>query len=360
MRMRRFFAPVTLIAIATFGCEIIVGIEDRDVAAPLDAATSEESASPEASLPDVTVGTRDAANDTDAADAADAADAFDAALPDFSCFDVVTRIDAVSSNTTFEYGLRLTGNGLGGYLTRTTLPESLDNADVYFGTRASLSVPFSAFDLTSFSRPGAGDLNATETADGRTVYWDAYESPCGGGACRHVWRASRPSSGDPWGPAAEVFVSPDNEDFEPYVLPGGGEIYFTSSRGETFDIYRATNLGAAGYSVDKVDGNMVDLPFVAERSPVITGDNRVLFFARFSASYRIWVATRPSASVPFEAPRMVTFSEPVTIPNQQFNAFPSWVSPDGCVLYFAADREVSKDRDVYRSTRCDCVGKTPW
>jgi len=333
------------------GCEVILGIEDRQVAT----TTGLEVPMTDAETTEVGVPIVEAAAPRDGA-APREADA-----PTMACFDAVTRVDEFSSATTFEWSVRFTSDGLGVYLTRGKLiPDDLRAATITYAERSSIGAPFGSFSPVNFDRTDVPTLNAHEANGGLSVLFDTYDHPDPCPRCRHIWRASRSSTANAWGPATKIVASPENEDYEPYVV--GSVAYYVSARDpEPTKIWRASFANGSLVTSDQLGKNWDGV----HRAPVATVDHQTLFFARLplnagSAPYTIWVTSRARADMPFGTPQPVVFREPYLPPNAAFSAFPTWISPDGCVLYFRADRERENDMDIYRATRCSCLGGTVW
>ena len=133
--------------------------------------------------------------------------------------------------------------------------------------------------------------------------------------------------------------------FHPYILPNGSGIYWSAGDGalDGFDIYRADASGGGFLGPSKLVVNSL----WADILPVLTPDDRTLFFASNrpggEGGYDIYVSVRFDASDPFGAPT------PVSELNTEDNDTPSWVSTDGCRLYFTSSSDgVSR---IYRTER---------
>jgi Tol biopolymer transport system component len=123
----------------------------------------------------------------------------------------------------------------------------------------------------------------------------------------------------------------------PYVLAEGKLVYFSSSRiNHHFDIFRAESKGAAFATPTAVDG--VNDPTYFDGYPVVSADERTMYFgtARINQGYstQIWVAQRASSTSSFRAPTLVTELAAAGT----YHDYPSWLSPDGCRLYFTSSR----------------------
>jgi hypothetical protein len=134
--------------------------------------------------------------------------------------------------------------------------------------------------------------------------------------------------------AAASRPEPDSTPF----LGADGTLYFASGPAlpTQGDIFVSTR-GVAGYGPPSlVEG--VNLSGTETNAPVVTADGKRMYFAtnRADAStrtYAIWTATRTSTSSPFANP------EPVAeLGGIEADERPSWISRDGCRLYFSSRR----------------------
>jgi Tol biopolymer transport system component len=119
-------------------------------------------------------------------------------------------------------------------------------------------------------------------------------------------------------------------DDNPFVLPSGQAIYFSSDRGGNLDLYRAARSAASFNPPVIVAGADLATPGV-EAQPVVSADELTLLFSSNRpggvGASDVYIATRPSASVPFDAPQNLTAVNTIG------DDAPSWLSADGCLLY---------------------------
>jgi len=86
---------------------------------------------------------------------------------------------------------------------------------------------------------------------------------------------------------------------------------------------------------------------VARATQERLADERTIYFARASSGPpECGVASRASANDPFDAPSRVTELDAVDALSH-----PTWLSPDGCTLYFVSNRAGSNALDVHRATK---------
>jgi hypothetical protein len=130
---------------------------------------------------------------------------------------------------------------------------------------------------------------------------------------------------------------------DPYVVGGeNGNIYFSTQSDEDFVMARlkAWKPGAA------VPIPGAGVPTLGMR-PVPSEDELTFYFGAAPPSgttrkLDVWVKTRTSRQVPFGEPANVSELNTATY------TYPSWISPDGCRLYFDAGDAV---RDLYVADR---------
>jgi hypothetical protein len=175
------------------------------------------------------------------------------------------------------------------------------------------------------------DTNATTTGNELTLFFDTYRP------YRHIWVTHRSSRDVAFVNPVEVSVlSSGNEDGEPYVVPDGTTLYFSSSRPAA-----ASAQGFNLFFAPIVDGQVMspgELAVVntewADRAPVVSPDQTVIYFATSRESHGgtldIWTATRPDVNHSFD------HSRPLAELNSPTDDAPTYVADDGCELYFYA------------------------
>lgn len=138
-----------------------------------------------------------------------------------------------------------------------------------------------------------------------------------------------PYPGDELGINAE-----ESRDIHPYVV--GDTLYFASSRddGSTLKLYRSTAVDGAFDTAEPM--NLVTENPRMEFAPVVSSDDRVLFFSADGVLYR---AVRQPAGV-------FATAEPVEELNEGVS-YPGSLSADDCVLYLHSDRRADLDFDIF-------------
>lgn len=202
--------------------------------------------------------------------------------------------------------------------------------DIYKATRASLTAPFGNITLVSGMNTTADERGPRVTADGLSMF--AY-SRIPTTAPQHITLATRTGATLPFGGLQTIAkVAGTTDDVDPYILQNGNVLYFTSGRGGSYGLYRSSKVAGAFSTPTLVSGVNLDSPTI-DNSPVVTPDELTLYFSSDrpggAGSLDIYVATRPTAADGFGAPVALTGLNTASVDT------PSWISPDGCALYFS-------------------------
>ncbi|HWL84415.1 MAG TPA: hypothetical protein VNO21_01365 [Polyangiaceae bacterium] len=223
----------------------------------------------------------------------------------------------------------------------------LGSYDLYYATRGSTT------DLFNTPIPVAGSVNTTRSErrpaspDGSTLYFTL--------DVRSIVFATRNDSTAEFdAPAAVGGVNDAGSNTAPFLTPDGKTLYFSSTRaGDSgTDIYRATSNGSNSFGAVTLLGS--DLNTTADDgSFIMTPDGLTIFFSSKRAGGKglddIWTAHRSIVGSTFTDRRNVAELNTVRYDS------PSWVSPDGCRLYFTSDGHLDDaglgGYDIYYATR---------
>jgi hypothetical protein len=202
--------------------------------------------------------------------------------------------------------------------------------------RANRHDAFSTFAFVGTNDDG-WDLSPSVTGDGLVLYFESQRSGLGWRIHQSVWEASRRNFvGVDQVPGLRDETLPGS-DGGPYTLPSGEALYFHSSRFESGQyIARASRAGTAFTGVEQVAIEFATDPPQALTFPVVSPDELTLYFTAHDLDERtdIWRATRTTTTEPFGKAAPV-----IELSTEEFNEVPSFVSEDGCRLYF--DRDTS-------------------
>jgi hypothetical protein len=191
----------------------------------------------------------------------------------------------------------------------------------FTASRAGTTGPFGAVSALGSLNFNADTWNATITGDGNTAYYVTDLGTSGD----HMYKATRSSSlagfsGNTLMPAPIVSGT------QPFVVEDGSALYYTDGSGSLSRIARADLTGSSP--------TVVDLPLVVPSGtnvgiPAVNASETVLYFSLWTtyASYDIWASSRATASDPWGTPALVSEL------SSSDADFPSWVSPDDCMVY---------------------------
>lgn len=222
--------------------------------------------------------------------------------------------------------------------------------DLYWAARTGTSGPYVTF--TSLGSPvnGAGDERAPWlSADGLRLYF--HRPGTVGGMDLYV--ATRSNSTQAFGtPALVAGANSAQDDKDPFLTPNEATLYFTSSRGESTDLWFA-NLSSGSYS-PAVHLQVVnsDEP---EGRPLVSDDQLRMYFMSKRPGVQndtdgdLFITERTSTSVNFGIPGNLTVLNTTGID------FPVALSADGCDLYYATNLETGsgsvQDFRLYKARR---------
>jgi hypothetical protein len=208
-------------------------------------------------------------------------------------------------------------------------------SQVFTASRPTVDAPFGTpVRLTSLDSASYDTWNVAITGDGLAAYFVTDQ-----GGADHMYQATRASTFAGFA-GKSAMPSPVASGEQPYVVPDGSALYFTSGAA----IARAS----LGQPIATQLQSTLAVPPHQVGIPVVTADERTIYFSVYDsgvfASYDIWMATRVHAADAWSAP--VPVSE---LDTPAFEA-PSWISGDGCELYFTRAPDAS-NWDIYVARR---------
>ncbi|HXN32615.1 MAG TPA: hypothetical protein VN894_12165 [Polyangiaceae bacterium] len=285
-----------------------------DAAADVEAAAGPEAgADPEAGI-----------------DRGDAGSTCDFSMP----FGVPVLLGALESNAS-EGGFRLLPDELTGFFwsSRGIGPGS---TNLYVTTRPDTGAPFAFIKLlNNVNLPMSLTIDPTVTADGLTLVFRGRTGKSDAGI-DELYSTARTDAGSDFPAGTRVTnLNSTANTVQPFILPDGSEVYFSSNRAGTFDLYRAARSGGTfGAPVAVTELNVAA---ANQGDPVLSTDDLTILFSstRIGGLGKddIWMAQRASKTEPFAAP----------IDLREVNSggidAPTWLSPDGCRLYLSSDRD---------------------
>ena len=266
--------------------------------------------------------------DSQAEDAGNTSDAITACDPSapFVTVSPVSELNEAGENQ----NARLTHDEQTIYFARGTPFDAGTSFDLFVASRQSLTDKFSK--ATPLPGPNTPDneYDPTPTNDNLNLYF-ASDRAAGSG----VWIATRENVVGTFGNMAFVAsLNLGGSAFQPYVMPDGLVIYYADFSSST-PIYRATRTETSTFAPDPAPVLPVSVGYVFK--PVVTPDELTIYFASNDlpgeGGIDIWLARRSLKTQSFGQP------EHVVGVNTVKNDAPTWISDDGCRLYFDSDRE---------------------
>lgn len=204
--------------------------------------------------------------------------------------------------------------------------------------------------LRGVNTPDKAERVPSVTASGRSIFVaQEFPSPGQSGFQYEIARATRPGADDQFG-GLKVLAKvndPEAQDVDPHVLSDGRALYFASTRHGSLDLFHSRRSGSAYGAPVPVGGADLNLDS-NEEAAVVTDDELTIYFSSDrTGNGDIYMATRTSVSDDFGRP------EPVKGVNTPDNLdWPTWISPDGCILYFSRSEGVGQiGYDIYTARR---------
>lgn len=350
---------------ALFACNVFVSVDRCET----DADCPERSTcDPEGRFCTEPAPVADASDASDAADAADARDAaqpdvFDAGPPVCDTHDVFTSFALVKGfEGTPILSARLLSNE------RTIVFSALNGCsdeaclDLFVASRADRNTAFGVGSaISALDCNESAEYWPTFSADNKLVFFESGRalSPSGG-SCGNdrsrIWSATRVNTSTDFGaPRIDAVFSQDAGSVEssPYLHPDGRSLYFVSlgrPGAGAQDLYVAT-IDPAGLltTVSEVTAANTAL---SENFPVITLDDKTLYFTRNEGPREVMVTHRSSPGGAFGTPTKVPgFDAPTDF-------IPAWISDDACRFYFVSNR-VSPDGGTVSDYRLWVAERAP-
>ena len=259
----------------------------------------------------------------------------DPATPDANLVDTL----APRCSPTAAFGAPMPVMGLNTVDDDVSARFSQDELTVVF-SRRKMGMAYDLFTATRTTRDGAfntptllatvnsvnDDVWPTLSPDGLLLVFDTNR----GTGTYHVFISRRASLSDPFGPASAAVALMDNETHP--MMANARALYFASSLRSGLglrDVYRAEidSTGATSTPVAVVGGvNTVD----DEVTPAVSADELRMFFRRIVATESdVFTVSRSTATDGWGTSAPVPGLAEVGVQET-----PTWVSPDGCALYF--------------------------
>ncbi|MGA7121811.1 MAG: hypothetical protein WBY94_17015 [Polyangiaceae bacterium] len=250
-------------------------------------------------------------------------------------------------STDKQGGLRLMPDELRGFFwsARDGGPGFIN---LYEVTRPDLDASFGGIKLlNNVNFPASLNMDPTTTASGGLLIYRYRMGRTDSGVDQLYWAERADAASDfPVGTPVPGLDAGTMYNVQPYILPDGTELYFSSISGMDFGIYRALFAGGVFGAPSPV--SELNLPGTNEGDPLVTADDLTIYFSSTRPGgvglQDIWMAQRPDKSS--------AFSGLVDLKNVNSSGVdaPTWISPDGCRLYLSSDR-ADAGFDLYVANR---------
>jgi Tol biopolymer transport system component len=212
--------------------------------------------------------------------------------------------------------------------------HATDN-DIYVATRPSVTAPFGAGTLLSAANSKLIETHFVVSSNGLESFVVSDRSGTTGQA--DLWTSTRATTAAAWGTFVNLTVVNSSQgDYDPHLTADRLTLWFApvnraggAGNQDLFYAVRATPSSPFGAPVA---ASTVNSPS-NEWDVSLTDDALTIVFAsdRDGAPH-VYYARRPNASSSFGAPAIVTALDPYAS-----TLVDSWISPDGCNIYFAAN-----------------------
>ena len=218
--------------------------------------------------------------------------------------------------------------------------------DIYSASRAGSGGTFSAPQIVAPANTIYNDLWPSLSPDGLSLVFTSNRLNQG---VYSPWLSRRASLTAAWSPPVQIQGSMPGDDHPLFANAHALYLTRTPTMG-TADIYRA-DIDASGAisNITALIGG-VNSPAL-EVVATVTSDELRIYFGRYNgADWDIYTASRSSIGDGFGAATAVA-----GLAQPGITELPSWVSPDGCDLYYSSNAPGGMGTDMYLVTR----GATP-
>jgi hypothetical protein len=240
-------------------------------------------------------------------------------------FAAPTLVPGLNNGTYRQGRARLSSDERTVILARAAAGDGSSGLDIVVAQRQDTAQPFGSPEPVANVNGPADEVSASMTSDGLTLY---VESNVSDGYRIYVARRLAPTAMFSTPAILKVVDSSSVSEGGPYVVPNGA-VYFQAYNAPKADLYRGV-VGAAG--LEAVPMTVLNTP-VDDAFPVVSLDELTIYFSSTRADGAlggedIWMATRGTREEEFSAPHNLT------VLNTAFDERPTWISDDGCRLYF--------------------------
>ena len=234
------------------------------------------------------------------------------------------RVQRTTNSPGTEYSPALSTDGLTVFF-QSDRPGGQGGVDLWFATRPTIADDFGPATNAGPLNTSADELDPALSSDGLTLYFVS-----SAGTMDQLYRATRASLADAFGPASLV---PElaNVDIEgPALSPRGDELFFSQGTSPV-NLMHATFDGVVFGGVTPI----AELDTTPDQGyPCISGDGLDIYFetTRSDAAGDIWIAHRASVGAAFES------ASGVDVDLMGYDEGDPEISREGSTLIFDSDR----------------------
>jgi Tol biopolymer transport system component len=254
-----------------------------------------------------------------------------------------TQVPGVSSSVVDDWSPSITADGL----ELAFASWRVETSHIWLARRERRAAPFEQPAMVEGLATSDGEYGPWLSPDGLTLLFAAF----GPSGPWDLWQATRPDRGASFGPRQRLAeVSSSASEHSPWLSPDGLRLYFTSDRGGTYNVWKATRAAP---------GDAFDAPRLleevssasSERTVALSSDERELYVSSTrpggAGGHDLWVSRRADREAPWPPP------ENLAELNTAFDDIYAFPSSDGAELYLNIDTDILGGRrsDLWVATR---------
>lgn len=218
---------------------------------------------------------------------------------------------------------------------------------IWRATRDAQGAYVNAAQVAETQSPGSRQPFVTVSGDDKRLVFSTSGTVSAG---LTLWTVSRANAAETWQGAKEVDISSSAEEQAPFLDSDGALWFSVGNNVAAAEIHFAARDGDGTWKPPDALPAEVNGTGAHDTSPVLSRDGLSLYFGSSretganSGVFRIYVATRVS--------RDAEFFQVTTVPGLVgLDARPSWISADGCRLYFFTERKPGGSLDIMVAER---------
>jgi hypothetical protein len=253
-------------------------------------------------------------------------DAFAARCSKTAAFQAPIEVMSINDSTENVEHAWLSADELRVYFS-STRTGTLGGFDLFMASRANRTAEFSNIVPVMGVNTAGQERQPRLTSDERVMYALTGTSPN-----YQISMTSRASTSATFPAFQEIAALNSTSNDEPnWILPDDSALYFDSNKNGDYDLFRAPKSNGTLGNAVPVNGTNINTAST-DASAVVTADELTMFFAsdrpNGAGGQDIWITQRTSLANGFDDPTNLQVANTGGVEQ------PSWISADGCVLYF--------------------------